>query len=191
MKYFSKAYFDFFQLLEANNNSTWFKAHKEIYDLTIEQPFERFIEDILSVTSEKNPKIEVKAKQAIFRINRDMRFARGMPPYKTFRSALISEDNKRSKTIPGFYIELGYDQIRLGGGIYQLKGNDIMKVKRLDSFEPDADFIKRYKSVVVGDKNSSITYEAILEPKLILDDTFMNTVMDYWQAGQLLNQFLS
>ena len=54
------------------------------------------MDDLLEAIRTIDPEVELSANKAIFRIQRDMRFAKGLPPYKVHRSALISDYGKKS-----------------------------------------------------------------------------------------------
>ena len=191
MKYFNSAYFDFFRQLARNNNKEWFHQHKEIYVLAVEKPFRKFVEDLLEAIHLRDPLIQITPDQAIFRITRDMRFAKGLPPYKLHRSALISEAGRKSMEIPAFYIELSPMHIKLGGGIYKMSSTKSKNIQsRLSEIELNQEFREKYGSFDFDVKRRQLTYETSLTPLPMCKDNFLETVMDHWSAAQVVNQSL-
>ena len=118
--YFSKDFLDFFKELAANNNKDWFDANRKRYDKSVKEPFKAFVADLISESQKIDPSIDIEAKDAIFRINRDIRFSKDKTPYKLDRSAIISAAGRKDHSIPGFYIALGPDKTYLGGGASEM-----------------------------------------------------------------------
>lgn len=190
MKYFNSMYLEFFKDLETNNNKQWFHQHKEIYQLAVDQPFIHLLEDVLHEISRLNPKVQVNARQALFRINRDLRFDRGKGTYKLFRSALISEGERKSKELPGFYMEAGVDGLKLGGGIYSLKGN--FKTHYWSNWENHLihpRFYYLWDELEFSQDPMSLTYQKTWPPEDLLRSDLLDLILEHWQAGQEINRF--
>jgi uncharacterized protein (TIGR02453 family) len=90
MVYFEKDYFEFFKELAANNHKEWFDVNRSRYHSSVKEPFDKFIADLITEVHKIDKKIEIAPKDAIFRINRDIRFSKDKTPYKLNRSAIIS-----------------------------------------------------------------------------------------------------
>lgn len=120
MTYFTQDYADFFKELAANNHKDWFHANKKRYQKSVKEPFETFVADLIQAVQERHdPELDLTPKEAIFRINRDIRFAKDKSPYKLNRSAVISRGGRLEKQVPGFYLQFGVEELWLGGGAYQ------------------------------------------------------------------------
>ena len=95
---FPKQGFDFFKQLARHNNREWFHAHKDTYERACRGPLQSLAASF-----------ELRfGKAKITRINRDLRFSRGQPPYKTFIAAALG----------GRYIALAADGVWVGAGLY-------------------------------------------------------------------------
>ena len=110
-----KQAFAFFKQLARNNNREWFHAHKNTYERACRVPLQS-----LAATFELR-----FGKAKITRINRDLRFSRGQPPYKTFIGAALG----------GRYIALAADGVWVGAGLYM----------------PDAKLLQRLRAAIADD----------------------------------------
>jgi uncharacterized protein (TIGR02453 family) len=102
----------FLKSLDTHNNRDWFQAHKDVYEQACRQPMQ-------ALMLELEPQY---GSSKISRINRDMRFARGMAPYKTYIAGGIG----------GSYISLSRDGLYVGAGMYK----------------PDAAALARFRSAI-------------------------------------------
>ena len=73
--------FDFLRALRQNNNHEWFETHRPEYDQA-RMIFEDFIQGLILRFDVIEPLGDLTAREAIFRINSNLRFAMNMPPYK-------------------------------------------------------------------------------------------------------------
>lgn len=118
MNYFNSDYLDFFKELAANNNKEWFDANRTRYEKSVKQPFEAFVTEVIKSIQAHDPAIAITHKDAIFRINKDVRFSKDKDPYKLNRSAIIAPNGKKDKSFPGLYFEMGPEHFRIYGGVY-------------------------------------------------------------------------
>jgi len=110
--------FPFLSELELNNNREWFEIHKKRYEVEVKKPFLDLITRVISLLQMEEPEITMTAKDALFRIHRDVRFSKDKSPYKTHVSAHISRGGRKDMAEPGLYIEIGADKGGIAGGIY-------------------------------------------------------------------------
>jgi uncharacterized protein (TIGR02453 family) len=216
MQYFESSFISFMKSLLANNNSTWFHANKKAYELDVKKPFEIFVNDLIESFRKYDKGINMTAKEAIFRINRDTRFSKDKSPYKTSMSAAISEGGKDPR-YPGLYIELNHEGITLIGGAYTVEKENLHKLRKtiasdLKGFQKlvtDKKFISLFGKIE-GEKhkllseefktlttkepliaNKQFYFSAKLPAKLITDAKLLKTVEEYYLAARPLNQFLT
>jgi uncharacterized protein (TIGR02453 family) len=164
--YFSKDFLDFFKELAANNHKDWFDSNRKRYEKNVKDPFKVFVTDLIAEMHKIDPDINIDAKDAIFRINRDIRFSKDKSPYKLDRSAIISSAGRKDHSVPGFYISLGPDKTHLGGGAYFLKPEQLQALRtyimanneKLMKVLNNKDF-KEYFGEIRGDKNKRLPVE--------------------------------
>jgi len=99
----------FFKNLAAHNNREWFQAHKDVYERAVRGPMQ-------SLCAELAPTF---GSGKISRINRDMRFARGQAPYKTYIAAGVGRH----------YISLSKDGLYVGTGIYRPEATALQRLR--------------------------------------------------------------
>ena len=95
MAYFTQDFLDFFKELAANNHKDWFHANKKRYEASVKDPFKLFVQDMIDKAAKVDGRFAGEAKNAIFRINRDIRFSKDKSPYKLQMGAVISPGGKR------------------------------------------------------------------------------------------------
>ncbi len=115
--------------LAQNNNRPWFAHNKPTYDIVLEQ-FAALVSETIPLVTKFDPQLgPVEAKKAVFRIYRDVRFAKDKSPYKTHFSALIG-DRKRQDAAPWYYFQIDHKgTLMLGGGLYQPDKDAIKKIR--------------------------------------------------------------
>ena len=89
----------FFTGIAANNNREWFHAHKETYEQAIREPMKALV-------GEFEPRF---GRASISRINRDNRFFKDRPPYKTHIAAGVGD----------FYLSISSNGLYIGAGLYR------------------------------------------------------------------------
>ena len=216
MKYFSPAYFKFFDTLSKNNNKEWFDENRETYENEIKKPFRKLMEDLTEKMSKDLPELNRDVSKSVFRINRDIRFAKDKSPYKVHMAGVLSRKGTRDEDYPGFYIHIGADDVAVGGGKYSVSKEQLEKIRQ-EIFYNNADFKKilnakefkeKYKTLE-GEKNKVLSpnykeflkeqpliankqfwYWASVGRKEALNDNFDKVLLSYLKAGLKMNKFL-
>ena len=67
----------FLKDLERNNNREWFQAHKDQYEVTLQN-----VRDLADAVKQGLNKKDVIEEAKVFRIYRDVRFSKDKSPYK-------------------------------------------------------------------------------------------------------------
>lgn len=119
----------FLKDLKKNNNKPWFDANRAKYE-DAKKDFAAFIQSIIDKHSKKDGTIkELKAKDCMFRINRDIRFSKDKSPYKTNFGASINRGGKKS-LYAGYYFHLEPGESFVGGGIWMPMPAELKKVRQ-------------------------------------------------------------
>lgn len=216
MPYFTPDFLRFFQELAANNHKEWFDQNRTRYEKAVKAPFAAFISEMIAHIQAEEPGFHLEAKDAIFRINRDIRFSADKTPYKTQTSAILSPYGRKNKMHPGFYIQFSHDQIMLAGGAYMLDKPLLLAVRRHIAAHPQ-EFASIYKDKgfrrlygqILGEKNKRIPdefsgmvdkepliahkqfyYAAELDAEVIFKPDLVELCMTYHRGGKALNDFL-
>ena len=217
MNYFGPDYLTFFKELAPNNNKDWFDANRKRYENNVREPFKKFIGDLIENLKQNDSELNIEAKDAIFRINRDIRFSKDKTPYKLNNSAIISSEGRKNKNHPGIYVEFGPEKLAFYGGIYMPDSKQTAKIRayfsehaaELDAILASADF-KNTFGEMQGEKSKRISkdlktaaevqpliwnkqwyYYCHLPPEIITSDKLMTTILDLETKALPIKQFLT
>ncbi len=194
--FFTMDFYEFFIELSMNNHKSWFDLNRKRYESDVKLRFENFIEHLIEKMSEINDDFkELRAKDCIFRINKDIRFSRDKQPYKLFCSASIHKGGRKSMTPGGIYLELGPEKCAIYSGVYMPEREELHKIRmnisnNLEGFNSainEADFLKYFGSVL-GEKNKKIDVvfkDASQSQNLLFNKQFY--VMHEFEAERTLN----
>jgi uncharacterized protein (TIGR02453 family) len=217
MGHFTNEYLNFFNGLAKNNTKEWFDKNRKTYDQYVKKPFHNFVEEMIVRIHTDNPDVLINASEAIFRINRDIRFSKDKTPYKTHLSAIISPAGKKAKEDPGFYFQLGVDGIRIYSGLHLADKDRLEKIRRsiANNLHEFATIIKNKKLLskygsILGEKHKRIPPEfkeasekqplianksfyvmANMDRSFITKDKLSEILMEYYFAVKPLLVFLT
>ncbi len=94
----------------------------------MKEAFAQLVTDLLLEIPELDNDITMAPKDAIFRINKDIRFSKDKTPYNTIVKAGFAKGGRKS-SYAGFYLGIDADHIHLGGGVYSLPTPDLKKLR--------------------------------------------------------------
>ncbi len=120
MAYFEPDFLRFFKELAANNHKDWFDENRQRYHKIVKEPFRAFVTDLIAEIQKEDSRVDIGPSDAIFRINRDIRFSKDKTPYKLHVSAIVSRYGKKDKSYPGLYVHLSPEHTRFYGGLFRL-----------------------------------------------------------------------
>jgi len=214
--YFTEEFIRFFKDLAKHNNREWFEKNKERYIEHVKNPFQAFIEELIVRVHYEDERVNIEAKDAIFRIYRDIRFSKDKTPYKTHASALISPNGRKDLELPGFYFEFSHQGAGIYGGAYMIDSKRLKKLRRFisanraefSSLVKEKNFVKHYgelkgeKSVRLDKEfhealakepliaNKQFYYGVELKPETLLDPKLPEIIIKHIRAGMKLSNFL-
>lgn len=119
----------FLKDLKKNNNKTWFEQNRKIYEAA-KQDYIKLVDSIIAATAKFDAPVgNLKAKDCIFRINRDVRFSKDKSPYKSNMGAFITPGGKKVNA-PGYYFHCEPGQSFAAGGMYIPAPPDLAKIRQ-------------------------------------------------------------
>lgn len=147
--------------LSDNNNRAWFAMNKPRYDILREE-FLTLVNNLITQISKFDPLIlHCNPKKALFRINRDVRFAKDKSPYKTtFSAAIVPRDLKKPSQGggPAYYFHINANgELLYAVGEY-MPPTDRLKQIRARIVDDGASLIK-----VLKDKKLQSTFGSLQE----------------------------
>ncbi len=120
--HFSPDFFAFFEELAANNARDWFADNKPRYQQEVVSPMVAFIAAMAPRLRKISAHFVADPRAnggSMFRIYRDVRFAKDKRPYKEHASCHFRHEARtRDAHTPGYYVHLAPDDVRIGGGIW-------------------------------------------------------------------------
>lgn len=216
MNWFSPDFNTFFKDLARNNNKDWFDANRDRYEANVKRPFEAFTAEAIQRIARHDKHVRIEPKEAIFRINRDIRFSRDKTPYKLEASAIISPAGRKDHSVPGIYFAFGPEAVKFYGGCYMPDKDQLHRIRKAlvrdgKGFRKlvGAKAFKKLFGEVQGEANKVLPAEfkaaAVLEPLiankqfyvgaelpagLVASSRIMDKFMDHYLAMSPFNQWL-
>ena len=217
MAWFTSDFNQFFKDLAKNNNKEWFDANRKRYEAGVKKPFEAFVTEAIKRIGKHDKSVSIEAKEAIFRINKDIRFSKDKTPYKLEASAIISPAGRKDHNTPGIYFAFGPENVKFYGGCYSPEKEQILAIREAimkdgKGFRKviDAKTFTTLFGTVQGEANKVLPPEfkaaAVKEPliankqfyvgaekpaKLVTDPKLMDALMDHWLAMCPFNVWLA
>lgn len=152
----------FLKDLSRNNNKPWFDANRQHYEYA-KSDFAGFIQTIIDKHGKKDDSIaHLKAKDCMFRINRDVRFSKDKSPYKNNMGAYINKGGKKS-LFGGYYFHCQPAQSFVGGGLWMPMPAELSKVRQEIDYNFDA-----FKKIVVSKKFKTVYNDLSRDAEYIL-----------------------
>lgn len=152
----------FLKDLSKNNNKPWFDANRKQYE-SAKSDFAGFVQTIIDKHGKKDESIaHLKAKDCMFRINRDVRFSKDKSPYKNNMGAYINRGGKKS-LFGGYYFHCQPGQSFVGGGLWMPMPPELAKVRQ----EIDYNF-NAFKKIISSKKYKSVYNDLSRDAEYIL-----------------------
>ncbi len=124
-----KSTLSFLKQLKTNNNKPWFDKNKDKY-LSAKDDISAFVDDLIkSFTTFDKSLIGLTSKECVFRIYRDVRFAKDKRPYKTNMGAGINAGGKKME-IAGYYMHIEPGKSFLAGGRWLPEADHLKKIRQ-------------------------------------------------------------
>ena len=165
MSHFTQDFIDFFKDLAGNNNRDWFNANKKRYEQSVKDPFNEFIQHMLDEMGKRDKRYkEMKAKDCVFRIYRDVRFSKNKDPYKLQMGAIVSPGGRKAMHgEPGMYLEFTPEHVRIYSGMYMPEKDTLQRTREymmanygaLEKALAGKDFKKNFGEIR-GEKNKRL-----------------------------------
>jgi len=150
---------------------------------------------MIDKVQEVDPTVVIAPKDAIFRINRDIRFSKDKTPYKTNVSAAISAGGRKDHSRPGIYFEMGAENFGIYSGVYMPDKTQLQNIREgIVSYPKEFEKIlkdKKFKKLwgeMQGEKNKRVPKEFkedIITQPLVANKQFF--VMTKFDADKILD----
>jgi uncharacterized protein (TIGR02453 family) len=133
---FSPAALTFLRGLKRTNTKPWFEAHRAEYDDHVRDPMRALIDEMDVRFGTFAPEFTGDPKRSMFRIHRDIRFAKDKSPYKTHAACWFAHRDGDGKVGQGaegggagFYFHLEPGASFAGGGIWMPPSSALNRIR--------------------------------------------------------------
>jgi uncharacterized protein (TIGR02453 family) len=120
----------FLEDLEERNTKDFFDANKSVFKEQVQAPFAALVEAAVGRLRRTVPNL---GQPKIFRIYRDLRFAKDKTPYKTSMSASVPSrppaEDGRPGVDTGFYVNVGPAGLYVASGLYHAARPELERVR--------------------------------------------------------------
>jgi len=131
-----QAVLDFLKKLKKNNSKEWFDKNRPAYEKAKAEVVELVSQTILKVASFDSSIANLEPKDCMFRINRDVRFAKDKSPYKTNMGFVLAPGGKKSSR-SCYYVHIEPGNCFVAGGIYMPEPDQIKKIRQEIDYSGD------------------------------------------------------
>lgn len=118
MAYFTSASRKFWNGLAKNNNKAWFNENRKEYEQHLKKPYYELAAALCEQVAELEPEYDTPPKQAVYRINRDIRFSKDKTPYKTELGITVGRNEKHDWAWPSYTCRISTKGVWIAGGLY-------------------------------------------------------------------------
>jgi uncharacterized protein (TIGR02453 family) len=119
----------FLKELKKNNNKPWFDEHRKQYEQAKEDIIVLTGKMIEAIASFDQPIENLKAKDCMFRINRDVRFSKDKSPYKSNIGSYFNRNGKKGNGA-GYYLHIEPGANFAAGGMWMPESKDLIKIRQ-------------------------------------------------------------
>jgi uncharacterized protein (TIGR02453 family) len=119
----------FFKALKFHQSKPWFDENRGLYDREVMEPMVALLDDLTARFAKAKVPLKADGKRSIFRIHRDVRFAKDKSPYKTHCGAVMTRSG--AKTDQGLlYIHIDPDGCFAAAGFYMPEPPDLARLRK-------------------------------------------------------------
>ncbi|MEO9887587.1 MAG: DUF2461 domain-containing protein [Balneola sp.] len=127
MSQIQQSTFDFLNQLKVNNNREWFEKNKESRYKSAHENMIEFMDALISEMKKVDNIETISGKKSLFRIYRDVRFAKDKSPYKPYFGARMSRATKWLRG--GHYIHIEPGNCFIAGGFFSPNSADLKLIR--------------------------------------------------------------
>jgi uncharacterized protein (TIGR02453 family) len=163
----------FFKALGFHQSKEWFEANRATYESEVKGPLGDLVEELAARFSEADAPLKGDRKGSLFRIHRDVRFAKDKSPYKTHAGAVLTRGG--AKNDPGLvYIHIAADGCFSAAGFYQPEPEALARLRGAIARAPKAWLATTAKLAAAGlalsdeyaMKRAPRGFEGIADPRI-------------------------
>ncbi len=125
----------FFTALKFHQDKAWFEENKPLYQSDVEGPMVALLDDLTAAFAAKKIPLKADGKRSMFRIHRDVRFAKDKSPYKTHGAATLTRFGRKMEQ-GLIYIHIAPEGSSVAAGFHNLESADLAKFRQAIAARP-------------------------------------------------------
>lgn len=135
-KGFGQKAIPFLKALDFHQSREWFLENRDLFEKELRDPFGDLVETLTQRFAEAGIGLRGDRKKSLFRINRDVRFAKDKRPYNRHLSAILSPDGTKMEQ-GVFYVHIGLEGCFAGVAWWQPEPALLLAMRRAIEVWPD------------------------------------------------------
>jgi uncharacterized protein (TIGR02453 family) len=128
-KGFGKDALGFFKALAFHQNKAWFDENRALYQSDVLDPMIALLDDLTATFAKRRIPLKADGKRSIFRIHRDVRFARDKSPYKAHCGAVMTRSGAKMEN-GLLYVHIGPEGCFTAAGFYRPEAADLARLRK-------------------------------------------------------------
>jgi uncharacterized protein (TIGR02453 family) len=140
----------FLKALDFHQSREWFLENRDLFERELRDPFGDLVETLTERFAAVGLGLRGDRKKSLFRINRDVRFAKDKRPYNRHLSAILSPDGTKMEQ-GVFYAHIGLESCFAGVAWWQPGTALLLAMRRAIATQPD-----KYRAMVATLKKNGL-----------------------------------
>ncbi len=146
---FGKDTLGFFRALKFHQDKAWFDQNRAIYDDQVVVPLAALLDDLTAAFGKARVPLRAEGKKSIFRIHRDVRFAKDKSPYKTHAGAVMTRSARKDD--PGLlYVHIDPEGCFVAAGFHIPEPAALLRLRRAIAKDDGKAFLKLEAELTKG-----------------------------------------
>jgi uncharacterized protein (TIGR02453 family) len=161
-----KDFFAFFRELKAHNERPWFEENKQRFKDNVQAPLSTFITALAPKLAKVSKNFTADPRPnggSMFRIYRDIRFAKDKRPYKEHAGIHFRHALGKNVHAPGYYMHFAPGEVFFGGGMWMPEPDALAKIRGRIASRP-ADWKKVKTDKAFAKRFGEVEGEALARP---------------------------
>lgn len=119
----------FLKALGFHQNREWFVENRDLYESQVKTPLGDLVEHLSARMEAEGLPLRGSRKSSLYRVNRDVRFAKEKHPYNTHASAMLTRTG--TKKDQGFaYVHMSNERCFIATGFYALESAELAAMRQ-------------------------------------------------------------
>jgi len=125
----------FFKALKFHQSKEWFEGNRALYQSDVLEPMVALLDDLTAAFAKRRIPLKADGRRSIFRLNRDVRFAKDKSPYKTHAGAVMTRSG--TKNDPGLlYVHISPEGCFVAAGFHMPEPQQLNAIRRAIKDKP-------------------------------------------------------